>query len=311
MTGGRGRAYRWLALASGVLLVSAALPGEFAHGRPRSFPGSSAAISGTTKAAANVLARPHLLERTVASVALGREMPYTVYLPPDYDVDTSARYPVLYMLHGLGGDHVIEWRAYGLFDTAESLIRAGRIEPLIIVLPEGEDGYWMDHAGDGPAWGTYVARDVVDEIDAHFRTIPRAEARAVGGNSMGGHGAIQLAMNFPARFGVVGIHSPTLRSRDEAPAYFGDADYFSAHDPASLARRDPASARQLRIWMDVGEQDPWLAITMGFHQELLDLGIPHGFRVLPGIHDDGYWTANREVYLEFYAEALRQGATGG
>jgi S-formylglutathione hydrolase FrmB len=238
-------------------------------------------------------------------------MPYTVYLPPGYDPTGTARYPVLYMLHGLGGDHVIEWRAYGLLDAADALVHAGTIEPLIIVLPEGEDGYWMDHADGGPAWGTYLAENLVAEVDAHFRTIARPEARAVGGNSMGGHGAMQLAMNFPQRFGVVGIHSPTLRSRDQSPAYFGDRDYFEAHDPVSLVQRYPETARQLRIWMDVGDEDPWRGITTAFHQELLDLGVPHAFHIFPGIHEDEYWTGNVATYLEFYSQALQHDPVGG
>lgn len=247
---------------------------------------------------------PQVLERSFRSSALGREMPYSVYLPPAYDSAQSTHYPVLYMLHGLGGDHVIEWRAYGIVELTEELLRAGLIEPLIIVLPEGEDGYWMDHADGGPAWGTYVADDLVAEIDSHFRTIPTREARALGGNSMGGHGAMQLAMNYPERFGVVGMHSPTLHGFDTAPAYFGSRDYFETHDPGSLVKRNPAIARALRIWLDVGDRDNWNPIATGFHQELVDLQVPHEFHVFSGVHEDNYWTANLRAYIEFYSRAL-------
>lgn len=169
----------------------------------------------------------------------------------------------------------------------------------------------MDHVDAGAAWGTYVAEDLVAEIDAHFRTIARPEARALGGNSMGGHGAIQLAMNFPQRFSVVGIHSPTLRSRDAAPAYFGDLEYFEAHDPASQLQRHPETARAIRIWMDVGDQDPWLPVVIQLHEQLLDLGVAHAFHVLPGAHEDDYWTQNVAAYLEFYSRALQHDGPGG
>ena len=66
---------------------------------------------------------------------------------------------------------------------------------------------------------------------------------------MGGHGAAQLAMSYPGRFGVAGVHSPTLRERDTAPAYFGDHQYFEAHAPVSLMRRYPERARCASGWM--------------------------------------------------------------
>jgi enterochelin esterase-like enzyme len=303
-SGGWIRRHRWLSLAFGIAVGTLVLPGLLS--RPAPLPlRQAAAIASRSEEAAAGNSTAEVAEHTFWSSALGREMPYTVFLPPGYtSSSTTSQYPVLYMLHGLGGDHVIEWRAYGIFEDAEALMRAGTIEPMIIVLPEGEDGYWMDHADGGPAWGTYVARDLILEIDARFHTIARPQARAVGGNSMGGHGAAQLAMNFPARFGVVGIHSPTLRSFDTAPAYFGDRDYFEAHDPLSLMQRYPQTARRLQVWLDVGEQDPWLDIVVGFDQEMTDLGVVHEFHVYSGPHDDEYWTANLGAYLEFYSRAL-------
>lgn len=251
---------------------------------------------------------PGLHERTFWSEALGREMPYAVYLPPGYDPASPRRYPVLYMLHGLGGNHLEEWPGYGLLDAAASLIASGELQPLIIVLPEGEDGYWVDHANGGPAWGTYLARDVVAEIDGRFATLTSPGGRAIGGNSMGAHGAIQLAINFPGVFGVVGVHSPTLRTFEEAPPYFGDRSAFEARDPARLVRTHPEIARQLRIWIDVGDRDPWGPRTAALHQLLLDEGIPHQYTVMSGAHDDEYWTAHVRDYLRFYGSTLSDGS---
>ncbi len=252
-----------------------------------------------------------VLEATFWSDALGRDMPYSVYLPDGYDLDPEARYPVLYMLHGLGGDHVIEWRAFGVFEAADALTLSQSIRPFIVVLPEGEDGYWVDHVDGGGAWATYVARDLVGEIDGRFRTIAHPGARALGGNSMGGHGAIQIALNFPERFGVVGIHSPALRTAENAPAYFGTGADFEARDPASLLRHHSDAARRLQIWMDVGDQDPWLAAVDALRDESDALGIPLTFRELPGVHDDEYWTANVGTYLRFYSDAFGRAAPGG
>src|SRR6266568_1305005 len=127
---------------------------------------------------------PDVRELTFSSAALARTMPYSVYLPPDY-ATSAKRYPVLYMLHGMSGTNV-EWQSYGLFDRADAMIRAGTLQPLIIVLPQGDTAYWVDHAvTDKLAWGRYMAQDVVGDVDARFRTISDSAHRAIGGVSMG------------------------------------------------------------------------------------------------------------------------------
>ncbi len=244
-----------------------------------------------------------VLDRSFHSDALGRDMPYLVFLPPGYG-STGERYPVLYMLHGIGGDYATEWPGYGLLDSAAAMMARGDVRPFIIVLPEGEDGYWVDHVG-GPAWGTYVARDLVAEVDRDFLTVAQANARAVGGNSMGGHGALQLAMNFPGVFGFAGAHSPTLRAFESAPPYFGDAAQFEARDPASIVDARPQAAKALRIAIDVGRDDPWLPGVQSLHEHLIAQDVPHAFDVLPGDHSDAYWRGNVERYLAMYASALR------
>ena len=87
------------------------------------------------------------------------------------------------------GGHRDEWIAYGLINVADRAIRTGDIPPMIIVLPQGDKGYWVDHADDGPRWGEYVTRDLVRHIDATYRTLRYPSARAIGGLSMGGWGA--------------------------------------------------------------------------------------------------------------------------
>jgi len=241
--------------------------------------------------------------RSFHSRTLGRRMPYRVFLPPGYDSDQNARYPVLFMLHGLGGD-LHEWTEYRLFEEAERLIDTGDIPPLIIVLPEGEQSYWVDHF-HGPRWGAYLAQDVVAEIDGRYRTVADRSHRAVGGNSMGAHAALQLSMTYPDVFGVAGAHSPTLRGRDTLPSYFGDQGHFEAHDPVTLMERRPETARRLRLWIDVSDGDYFLGIVTEFHQRLEALGVPHAFHVWPGPHDDEYWRGNVVEYLRYYGAALR------
>lgn len=230
-------------------------------------------------------------------------MPYFVYLPPDYQAASPTRYPVLYMLHGMGG-HNTEWATHGLLVEADRLMQLGKVPPFLIVLPQGDQGYWVDHANGGPAWGSYVAREVVAEIDGHFRTRVDPAHRGIGGASMGAHGALQLALNFPGTFGVVGAHTPVLRTYAEAPSYFGGPAYFVEHSPVTLVRERVDAARGLVIWIDIGAQDPWLAKALAFHRELMALRVAHEWHVYPGEHSGLYWGAHVSDYLHFYGSAL-------
>ncbi|MFN8640064.1 MAG: alpha/beta hydrolase-fold protein [Dehalococcoidia bacterium] len=195
---GRPFAPRYLRLAVvSLLLIALAVPevrGPLASERV----GHEASIVGppVSSALGSTDDSPGLHERTFWSNALGREMPYSVYLPPGYDPTSPRRYPVLYMLHGLGGNHLEEWTGYGLIDTATALI-AGELPPMIIVLPEGEDGYWSTTSTEArPGARTSRATSWQRSAGASRpspRRVPRDRRQ-----SMGAHGAIQLAMNFPA-----------------------------------------------------------------------------------------------------------------
>lgn len=236
------------------------------------------------------------------SEILGRWLPLTVLLPPGYDA-ADYRYPVLYMLHGLSSTNE-EWLWYGIDTTAGGLMSSGELPPFIIVLPQGDDGYWMDHAYGGPSWGQYVAREVVALVDARYRTLQTPRARAVGGLSMGADGAVQLALNFPDVFGIAGAHSPVFRTYDIAPTYYGDRAYFEAHYPPALTMAHPEVARSLAISIDVGDADEWLANARGFHDLLTSLGIEHRWQVWPGVHNADYWAQHLPDNLRFYAAAF-------
>lgn len=237
------------------------------------------------------------------SAALGRDISYYVYLPPGYDSSPDLRYPVLYMLHGAGGSKD-EWPAYGLVDDVDQMIFAGAIHPLIVVMPQGDQAYWVNWANGGPRWGDYVADDLTAQVDASYRTIPNAAHRAIGGLSMGGAGALQLAFNHPDVFQVAGAHSPSLHLDDGTfSAIYGTGSAFSQREPIDLAANAPG-IESLKIWIDMGEDDPWLARDQMLQDNLAARGIADAWSVLPGGHDGDYWIQNLPTYLRFYDSAL-------
>jgi S-formylglutathione hydrolase len=133
-----------------------------------------------------------------------------IYLPPDYDEESGRRYPVLYLLHGVLDDPTIwiepVYQGMTIQATMDSLIGAGAVREMIVVMPNGKNtyggSYYRNSATTGN-WGDAIARDLVAHVDREYRTIPSAGNRAIAGHSMGGYGAIHLGMLHPDVFSVV------------------------------------------------------------------------------------------------------------
>lgn len=291
-------------LALALVLAAACAPGSAGRAATTADAASPQPLAAPVAAAPPAPATGRTELREFRSAALGKAMPYWAYLPPGYDEGTK-RYPVLFMLHGMGGSYD-EWRSFGLFGAADRLIQSGEIDPLIIVLPQGDRAYWMDHANGGGAWGAYTARDLVGEIDSRYRTVGARTGRAIGGVSMGGHGALQLALNNPGTYAVAGAHSLALRRASQALPYFGQGSEFAARDPMSLVKAKTDDARALLLWIDIGDADPWVGRARELHGDLVRLGIEHEWREWPGDHSATYWSAHVADYLRFYGSALRR-----
>ncbi len=242
-----------------------------------------------------------LFERTFYSAALDNDMPYYIYLPPDYS-SAGRRYPVLYMLHGAYG-HRDEWLAYDLVEVADQQIRSGNLPPVIIVLPQGDESYWTNWAGDGPRWGDYIWNDLVHHVDSSYRTLRDRSARAVGGLSMGAWGALSMTLTHPETFGVVGVHSPSLRGDDGSIGILGTGEELAKKDPMQIIQ-SMTQVPYVQLMLDVGQDDPFRPRVEELHQMLVDRGAVHDWHIFAGGHESEYWHAHVLDYLRFYAFAL-------
>jgi enterochelin esterase-like enzyme len=240
-----------------------------------------------------------LFEPEFHAAALNTQERFFIYLPPGYQ-NPGARFPVLYMLHGGGGRR--EWLDYGLILMADQAISGGKLPPLVIVLPQGDESYWVNHSG-GPRWGDYLAHDLVGYIDATYPTIADAKHRAIGGLSMGGWGALYQAFSHPDEFGVVGAHAPSLRTDDGSMPFLPRGAQFNQYDPVELASNAPAIAN-LQIWVDADAQDPWVKRDAELHNRLEQRHITNHWNTYPGQHGGSYWHDHAQDYLKFYAQAL-------
>src|SRR5262249_18472622 len=161
----------------------------------------------------------------------------------------------------------------------------------LIVLPNGGANYWVNQPTGG-RWADYVVRDVVGQVDRDFRTIDSPTARAIGGLSMGGEGALRIALQKPRVFSIARAHRPAVRTAfdqfsPDLQTLFGDEQRWRSETPLWLVM-DADSAFDLTIAMDVGEDDPWRPNVELLHQRMLSRGIAHRFEVMPGEHDAEY-----------------------
>jgi enterochelin esterase-like enzyme len=269
--------------------------------RPTAIPTPS--VRGTPVKASEPL-QGLLIDDRLKSPIIGQTFTYRVYLPPDYLHSTQRRYPVLYMLHGAGGNYT-EWTDSYLPETADRLMIAGEIQPMIIVMPDdGEATYYANWSDDGPRWGDYVTRDVVSTIDQRYRTLSRASSRAIGGLSMGGLGALNLAFQHPDVFGVVGAHSPSVRLEPDPTLWFLVGQNFWDNNPVWLVEHS-SGLDSLEIWLDAGTEDIWLPNIEAVHDALVIQGLRSMWHVFPGPHEAEYWIEHVPDYLHFYSGALR------
>jgi enterochelin esterase-like enzyme len=141
------------------------------------------------------------------SKALGRRMPYLAYLPDAY-MGGQDHYPVLYLLHGAGGDERA-WANNGhIKEQADSLIASGAIPPAIIIMPGCPASWWVDGAKEQAE--TAFWSDLVPVIGMRYRTIETRSGRVIAGLSAGGYGAIRFALRYPGRIAAAAALSPAI-----------------------------------------------------------------------------------------------------
>jgi len=128
-------------------------------------------------------------------------LPYNVILPPGYRASGTTRYPVLYLLHGLGG-HYSDWV------TRTNIADYAAQYRMIVVTPEGNDSWYVDSGGvPTDKYETYILKELIPDVDKRFRTIQARYGRGVAGLSMGGYGAIKYGLKYPASFAFAGSMS--------------------------------------------------------------------------------------------------------
>lgn len=246
---------------------------------------------------------------TVASAALGRTMKYRVLLPEGYE-RSGDQYRALYLLHGLNGDYT-DW------STRSELTRIARALPLVIVMPDGENAWYTNAADKGPRFEDYVADDLVKDVERKYRVIRSRYGRAIAGLSMGGYGALKIALKRPDTFAAAGGFSSAFGVTDPAfddtmPAYkdqlyriygLAGSDTRTANDILLIAgKAKPETAPSL--YLDCGTADPLLPENRELVAILQKRGFAYEYHEVPGAHTWDYWNRRVEVFLPWLMKVL-------
>lgn len=231
------------------------------------------------------------------SRAVAAEEEATIVVPAG--VDSDERRPLLLFLHGKGESPATYAEDEAMFRALASL---GPRAPILAFPSDDGGSYW--HNRQTGAWADYLLDEAIPAVLRQFPVDPRR--LAVGGISMGGFGAYDLALTHRGRFCAVGGHSPALwlSGADTAPGAFDDAEDFERHDVIEKLEDNPLAFGDIPIWNDAGDQDPFLISDVRLQEVLNEGGADLTAHTWKGDHSRSYWDEHWRAYLGFYARAL-------
>ena len=225
---------------------------------------------------------------TVRSDLMNTEVKYSIYLPENYD--GTKKYPVLYMLHGYGGNNN-DW----LQDNTGSIWSGGGTMPayareyaeqtgkdLIIVAPDGGNNFYCDGFNGGPKYMSFFFQEFIPYIESTYAIKAEKKSRAIGGLSMGGYGSLYYGTLHPEMFCYVYACSAAINVGVSAP------------DPAELIAQTVSAGKLDELpgfTLEIGTEDTTVGSNDPFINTLAGYGIPYEYITRPGSHDWPFWNA--------------------
>jgi S-formylglutathione hydrolase FrmB len=231
-----------------------------------------------------------------------------VVIKPEGYHKKSSHYPSVYLLHGHGGDYS-NW-----VTKVPELLKQADLHQVLIICPDGENSSWYINSpiDSSMQYETYIVHEVVDFIDRKYRTIKDPQARAISGLSMGGHGALYLALDYPSVFGACGSMSGGMNLLESRHKYdlmkrIGDtAQSEKFKEYSILYRIENKINTPLKIIFDCGLKDPFYLSNKELHEKMLLLKIDHDFIERPGSHNWNYWANAVPYHILFFKRFFDQ-----
>ncbi|MBS0030543.1 alpha/beta hydrolase [Chitinophaga sp. 22321] len=240
------------------------------------------------------------------SKTLGKLREMSVYTPPGYSPE--KRYPVVYLLHGLGADYRqwIEWCQAD--NIADNLIADGKMQPVIMVFPNGDtkltvtDTSVASRSGRADNFEGYrkpfeedLLKDIIPYIDAHYSTINDADHRALAGLSMGGGQSLNIGLHHLETFAYVGGFS-SAPNTNQVGGMYADVKF--------IPDIEAARGKMKLLWIGCGNKDGLFGISEKAHQYLNEIGMPHIWNVDTNGHDNKEWDRNLYLFSQHIFKGL-------
>jgi S-formylglutathione hydrolase FrmB len=258
---------------------------------------------------------------SLPSKILARAVPYCVLLPPSYDSEKTRRYPILYLLHGLGDNEQFLIHSGGM-NLVEDMWEQHELGELLIVTPAAGASFYINSHDGKRRYEDFFLQEFIPGVEKRYRTQAGRGSRGIGGISMGGYGALHIAFRHPQLFAAVGAHSaalieklPNISAQNSQQMSqlrvlgdaFGtpfDAAFWNQNDPLTIART--ANLAGLKIYFDCGTEDDYGfdAGAAVLDKLLASRHIPHEFHLYPGGHNWSYFAEHLPALLEFEYHAL-------
>ena len=255
------------------------------------------------------------------SASMKHDVGYLIYLPPGYAMQPAQRYPVIYNLHGAGGNELHGQLAAEILHEG---IVSKRWPPMVMVMPNGGKNTYYKDSADGILMGeTTIIRELIPHIDQSYRTIADRKGRAIEGFSMGGRGATRLALKYPEMFcslfnqagnvyHIADMYDPS--KPDVYPNnYLGkDKARYVDNDSFLLLKKNIEKIRgKLRIQVACGTRDDGhLPTVRQFHEALLQASVDHTYLEIEGLahQQTQMLQLYRPVWFDYHAESFRRAA---
>ena len=245
----------------------------------------------------------------VHSTAMNKDIKCVVIRPRH--AATGAHWPVIYLLHGHSGSYA-QWPA-----TAPQLQQDADQMGILFVCPDGGYDSWYFDSPIDPSvrYETFMSKELIPYIDTHYPTLSDRGHRAITGLSMGGHGALYLAIRHKDLFGAAGATSGGVDFRPFPNNWglkkdLGDTAINKANweNNTVVHAVDDLQNGQLALIFDCGTSDFFLTVNRNLHQKLLDKKIDHDYIERPGGHNGAYWRNSIDYQVLFFEKFFRKGA---
>ena len=264
----------------------------------------------------------------VNSQILKRAVRYCVYIPSGYDSAAKQqpprRYPILYLLHGLGDNEQTLFNSGG-WTLLDELRKEQKMGEFLIAAPEGRRSFYVNSADGSVRYSDFFLQEFMPQIERKYRIVAGRAGRAITGISMGGYGALRLAFAHPELFSAVSAQSAALITESpqqlDAVANNGlpllgvlgpvfgkpiDVRHWNENSPFVLAKRNVAGLLKLAIYFNCGQEDNYgfekgaAALDRDLQQE----HVKHEYHAYPGDHSINYFLAHFAEVMEFHSRAF-------